>query len=183
MKISAILLAAGNSTRFGENKLLAEVDGEKMYMNSVKCVEGIEFYEKIIVTQFNEIKEKLKDTDFKIVINNNSELGLSHSISLGINASGEVDAYLFLVCDQPYLKRQTIEKIIKAFKDGDKGIACVRSNGRTGNPCIFSKAYKNKLLELTGDVGGKQIINNNSDEVLFVEIKDEKELVDIDEKI
>ena len=182
MKISAILLAAGKSTRFGENKLLTEINSEQMYMHCVKCLSDIDLLEKIIVTQYDEIEKALHGTDFKVIRNSNPELGLSHSVSLGINGSGDADAYLFLVCDQPYLKRETVVKLIEKFIESDRSIACVKSNNRTGNPCIFSKTYKDNLLSLTGDCGGKQIINENKDDVLFVEVNDEKELEDIDTK-
>lgn len=59
-------------------------------------------------------------------------------------------------------------------------MACTILNNKTGNPCIFSRKYYQELMKITGDKGGKQIINRHPDDVVYLEIKDARELVDID---
>lgn len=59
-------------------------------------------------------------------------------------------------------------------------MACTLLGTKTGNPCIFSRKYYQELMEITGDKGGKQIINRHPDDVVYLEIKDARELVDID---
>ena len=50
------------------------------------------------------------------------------------------------------------------------------------NPVIFSKKYAEELLNLSGDVGGRQVMERHKEDVRFFEIEDEKELFDIDKK-
>ena len=61
-------------------------------------------------------------------------------------------------------------------------IACLSYKTEMGNPVIFHPDYKKELLDLTGDVGGKKVVKRHIEEVFFVEVKQKRELFDIDEK-
>ena len=154
MKINMILLAAGNSNRFRGNKLLTMVNNKPMYMNVIEKVLKISFNKIILVTQYEEIKEALLEQPIQIVMNKNSQLGISYSIKLGIQRDRKADAYMFMVCDQPFISLFSIETLIDRFIKSDKGMACLECKGSLGNPAIFSKKYKNELLSLKGDIGG-----------------------------
>lgn len=180
MKINLILLAAGNSNRFKGNKLLTMVNDKPMYMNVLDTILKLNFNKIILVTQYEEIKAALIEQPIQVVMNKNSELGISHSIKLGIQTDMEADAYMFMVCDQPFISLMSIETLIYRFIKSNKGIACVEYEGKLGNPTIFSKKYKNELLSLEGDVGGKSIIKKYPYDLETVTIIHELELMDID---
>jgi molybdenum cofactor cytidylyltransferase len=178
--INLILLAAGNSTRFRGNKLLEMVNGKPMYMNVIEKVIKIKFNKITIVTQYEVIKEALLDYPVEVVMNNNSELGISHSIKLGINTDLEADAYMFIVCDQPFISLESIKSLIDNFIISKKGMACVQNDGNLGNPSIFSAKYKNELLNLKGDVGGKVVIKKHLEDLERISVSNEAELMDVD---
>lgn len=116
MKIHVILLAAGNSRRFGSNKLLSLVEGKPMYSHLTekieKIAESLPIGEKVLVTQYEEIFESMKKARWTVVRNDAPEEGVSWSIRLGIQSIlGKIrkgDAVSFFVCDQPFLKMETI---------------------------------------------------------------------------
>ena len=182
MKINLILLAAGNSDRFKGNKLLTTVNDKPMYMNVVEKTLKLKFKVNkiILVTQYEEIKEALVEQPIQIIMNKNSELGIAHSIKLGISDNIEADAYMFMVCDQPFILLESMEKLIDRFMKSNKGMACVQYEGKLGNPTIFSRKYTKELLSLNGDVGGKSIIKKHLDDLEKVEISHKVELMDID---
>lgn len=180
IKINLILLASGNSTRFKGNKLLAPVNNKPMYMNVVEKIVKLNFNKIILVTQYEEIKGELSKYPIQIVMNENSELGISRSIKLGINEDVEADAYMFMVCDQPFISLESMENLIERFIKSNKGMACVEHKGSLGNPTIFSGKYKHELLSLNGDVGGKTIMKKHLDDLEKVQIIHEVELMDID---
>lgn len=180
MKINLILLAAGNSKRFNGNKLLAIYKNKPIYMYIVEKVVNLKINKIICVTQYEEIKEALLNTNINVVMNNNSNLGISSSIKIGINFDKNVDGYMFMVCDQPFISIQTLNSVIDNFIKGDKGIVCVGCGNNKGNPVIFSKKYINELLSLEGDNGGKVIIKGNLNDLKIVNINNRIELVDID---
>ncbi len=183
--LSIILLAAGDSKRFEGNKMLAMIDGKPLYLHMADKVQKIPAFEKVIVTQYQEIIETInndpKYSMLKAIKNGRSDLGISYSIELGIRQCSS-DAYLFAVCDQPWLKEETILKLIQEFFKSKKGIACLSCQGRPGNPVIFDKKYREELLSLKGDVGGRSVMKSHMDDVLFVEVEDTLELLDIDTK-
>ncbi|WP_024291363.1 nucleotidyltransferase family protein [Lacrimispora indolis] len=184
MKLALILLAAGDSRRFNGNKLLHEFNGKPMYQYILEEVEMLPddlFDRKVVVTQYQEIMDCMKDHGYEVVVNMESSLGISHSIHLALKALEEEETdYFFAVCDQPYLKAATIGGLVKGWRDSGKGIGCLCNMGALGNPAIFSRNYLKELLSLEGDVGGKRIIRKHIEDLYLHEVPDGLELVDID---
>ncbi len=180
MRINLILLAAGNSKRFNGNKLLAIYKDKPIYMYIVEKVLDLKVNKIICVTQYKEIKEALLNTNINVVMNENSSLGVSSSIKLGINFDKNADGYMFMVCDQPFISIETLNSLIDNFINGDKGIVCVGYGDNKGNPVIFSKRYVNELLSLEGDNGGKRMLKGHLNDLNIVNVDSAIELVDID---
>ena len=183
-KLTLIMLAAGNSRRFGSNKLLYEIDGIPMYLRTLnqlqKAASELGNCEIIVVTRYEEIADKAKKMGAKVRINPQPERGISSSMQIGLAAAKESTSCLFTVSDQPWLTAETIIDLVHKFQTEHKGMACTIRDGKTGNPCIFSRKYYQELQVITGDKGGKQIINRHPEDVAYLEIEDAKELVDVD---
>lgn len=178
-KIAVILEAAGNSSRFGSNKLLHVMDdGRPMISSILDAVSPLDVYKKVLVTQYDEVAAMAPE--FDVVINDRPDLGISRSMQLGLHAGGDADAYMFCVCDQPGLSTTTIERLIEAYKKGTAGIVSLAWQGKMCNPKIFSSRYREELMALSGDTGGRQIIASHADDLLLVEAKSEAEVRDID---
>ena len=195
LKLAIILEAAGDAKRFGRNKLLEPLtDGRPMVSRILDAVRALEASSettdfgkvassaKILVTQYDEVAE-LAD-DFTVVRNSHPELGISLSMQLGIDAAGDADAYMFCVCDQPELKASTIKRLIESYMTAcekyDAPIVSLSWQGIMYNPKIFSSLYKEELMSLSGDTGGRQIIKDHMDELILVEADSELEIKDID---
>lgn len=187
VKIVLVLLAAGDSKRFGGNKLLADIDGKPMYRHladEIAALPGSVFYRKLAVSQYPEILSDLASRGYETIMNKESFLGISHSIQLAVNAmDGQEDAVCFAVCDQPYLKGQTIVRLLEEWQESGKGIGCLSHGGEDGNPAVFARRYERELSELTEDVGGKRVIRRFPEDVYRCEVPDKKELKDIDRRI
>lgn len=194
MRLGVVALAAGSSRRFGSNKLFFPIDGKKMYERCLAAVEELSGGKSgetgplagweitvTVVTQYEEIAAAALSRGFEAVRNPRPQEGISSSLKLGLAANREADACLFVVADQPWLTGATLKKLATAWATGGKGMACAAFGGVPGNPCIFSRKYFPKLLALTGDVGGKQILRAHPQDVTLLEA-DEKELTDIDTK-
>lgn len=187
--VAVILLAAGESRRYGGIKLLDEiVDGKKMYLYALEILREITAVEKVVVTGYQEIQEKAEGWGIKTVKNDQPRLGISRSLQMGLKKvlehSPEIDGVLFLVCDQPYLSVKTVNQMLEAFENSEKDILCPVPVGSgledAGNPCVIGKRYFDELFALSGDVGGKKVIFRHTEEIELFPIQTEKELVDID---
>ena len=188
-KISAIIMASGKSERMGTNKLLLEYRGITFIENTLEKVLKENFYEFAIVVSDKKVKRKVQDyiknleTDEKkiyIVDNKKSEKGQSESIKIGLKTLGKCDGYMFFSCDQPFLTSDTIKKILKNFNP--ERITIPEYNGKRSLPVIFGENFKEELLKLEGDTGGKTVISNHPDKIRTVEIENSDEGKDIDTK-
>ena len=135
-----------------------------------------------VVTQYEEIEEEARALGVPVYINPHPDEGISSSLKIGLKANLDADACLFTVSDQPWLTAGTIRQLITLLETTGKGIACVSSEGRLGNPCIFTKKYYDQLLSITGDRGGKSVITAHRDDTAVLKVEDGKELTDIDVK-
>lgn len=183
-KIVLVLLAAGDSRRFGGNKLLASVNGRPMYRHLVEellAIPGEHFYRKLVVSQYRQILTDLGSDGFEPVENRDSSLGISHSIRLALERmDGKEDGVCFAVCDQPWLRGQTLLDMIAGWKKSGKGLACLSCGGVDGNPALFARHYEPELMMLTGDRGGRAVIACHTGDLYRHETISPKELEDID---
>ena len=193
-KIHVILLAAGNSRRFGSNKLLHPYKGKPMYqyvleiaahLDSAKFQE-MAIGEKIVVTQYEEIIKSAQQAGFRCLRNGEPQLGISHSIRMGIEAIEEAamykaqDAILFAVCDQPELTDEVFYGLIHCYGASGKKIVCAADGERLGNPVIFESSYWEELKSLHEEQGGKTVLKRHREDVELYQVKDGKKLRDID---
>lgn len=179
--LCAIILAAGNSTRFGQNKLLYPVNGRPMYEYTLNLIGKLSPDLSIIVTKYPQIITKI-DRNTLVVENNQTYLGQSYSMKKGILAAlqqKKFAGYLFTVCDQPYLKIKSLQKLYDTWQEKG-GICALSYNKKRGNPVIFSAEYIPELLQVSGDRGGREVIKNHPDKLTLVETADFAELIDID---
>ena len=173
--ISAILLAAGQSKRMnGENKLAKEIQGIPLIKLSVKNILASSINELIIVLGYQkEIIEKLIDKNGKIkfVFNKNFESGMASSIKTGLdNLSEKTDAFFICLGDMPMVSHGVYNQLIKS--KGNKEIIAPTYKGQQGNPVLFNKSMKEKIMVVTGDVGAKKILELNKEKILNLEIND-----------
>lgn len=178
-----VLLAAGQSRRFGGNKLFYPVDGIPMYRRAADLALelGEAVKKRIVVTGYDRIREELEREGFTVVRNSRPDLGISRSVRLAVEAAEGTDgAICFLVCDQPWLKADTVRSFLEDWDRSGRGMGCLVWKGRPGNPAVFGERYREELKNLSGDRGGRQLMDRFPDEVFRHEASTEKELVDMD---
>lgn len=179
MKNKLVLLAAGNSTRFHQNKLLYLLQGKAMLQYILDTLQQVELTEVIVVTQYEEVKQLAQSYQYTVVWNAHPQLGISHSLQLGLAKAMDSDHVMFLVGDQPHIKAATIQKL---FEEADTThILCASVAGEYGNPVVFPALYFPELMALQGDVGGKVILKKHPEIVKGIEV-DALQCVDYDEQ-
>jgi molybdenum cofactor cytidylyltransferase len=181
-KINAIILASGFSKRMGCDKLMLTYKGKLIIENLVDEILKVKFNEVILIYRDEAIKKLLEDKHTYPVQNKEPEKGMSQSIKLGVSNSSACDGYMFFVGDQINLKEELISKLIKCFEKDTSKIVVPLYNGERGNPVIFPVDFKEKLLQLSGDKGGRVIIDEFKERVCYINITDESLGIDVDTK-
>ena len=174
--ISAILLAAGQSKRMnGENKLTKKIQGIPLIKHSVKNILSSSVDELIVVLGYQKkIIEKLigKNEKIKTVFNENFENGIASSIKTGLNHFSEkTEAFFICLGDMPLVNYNIYNQLIKS-KDNKKIIVPTYKK-QQGNPVLFDKSMKEKVIDVSGDVGAKKIFELNKDKILNLEINNQ----------
>ena len=183
--ISAILLAAVQSKRMdGENKLTKKIQGAPLIKHSVKNILAASIDELIIVLGYQkEIIEKLIDKSGKIkfIFNKDFESGMASSIKTGLNnLSEKTESFFICLGDMPMVGHGVYNQLIKS-KD-NKEIIVPIYKGQQGNPVLFNKSMKEKIMGITGDVGAKKILELNKDKILNIETNDQSVVKDFNTK-
>ena len=194
-RIHLILLAAGFSRRFGENKLLFELDGRPMYQYPMEIFRTLKAVRRdiasvCVVSQYARILETAGEYGFCPAENRESAEGISSSLKLGIKKSREADKtdgteehfYCFFVADQPHLRADTVNRFLDGFLRSGKKIGCLPSGDTTGNPVIFHESYVPELMGLKGDTGGKKVLKRHPEEVFLCDVGEELQLHDYDSR-
>lgn len=182
---AVIVLAAGSASRFGSNKLFADVKGKPLYGHMLEKLEGLCAFPRFVVTGYEEIKKASEERGIQTVLNQQPELGISHSLKLGLEACKKqypsIKGVLFTVCDQPNLSLATMLELPRLAINRPGKILVSAHEQRMGNPVLWDRMYFSELEQLRGDIGGRAVIEKHPDQCLHVEIGEE-ELKDIDRK-
>lgn len=183
-RVGVIVLASGFSRRFGEdNKLLMPLGTKTVIQEVMDEIQALDLskHKLCMVTQYQEIIEVYKrDKRIKIAINKQAHKGISSSIKLGVEAVGQVDGYMFIPADQIGITCELLTTLIEIFKKKPNHIIVPIYNNKPGSPKIFPKSYKEDLLSLQGDEGGRQIIKDDNSQIHHVIISDASGNKDID---
>ena len=178
--IDAIILAAGNSTRFRGNKLLYPINRKPIYRHLLETIYEAKkarlLNHVIVVTQYHEIFSDI-DTNFprlQAVANPAPERGISSSIRIGLEQLAQISPQsqgcLFAVADQPGFSESSFDKMLDFWERHPYGIVAAGLAAQPGqeaqmkNPVIFSSEYYPQLLALSGDCGGKQVIRSHMED-------------------
>lgn len=179
LKLGCVVMAAGSAVRFGANKLAAQLRGRSLILRSLEAVPQEAFERVVVVTQYPEIMQLVKEFHFAAVLNDQPDEGLSRTIRLGLTALRDCDGVLFQVADQPLLRRESVLALTEQWRLRPAGIAALGHGGVRGNPCVFPAALFPELMALTGDRGGSTVIRRHEDLLTLLEVPAE-ELYDVD---
>lgn len=183
MNVEGILLASGSSKRMGTNKLLLPFKGLTVFEYSFNALINCSELNKVIVVVAPDFNFKFGKKSCKVIINESFKDGMGSSIQKGIEASSpDIDGYLIAFADMPNVSSELCTSLIFAFKNSGKQILVPRYNKKNGHPVVFSSQLRNKLLDIKGDIGGRQIINDNPWLVEYFDTNDMAVISDIDTK-
>jgi molybdenum cofactor cytidylyltransferase len=183
--VAAVILAAGRSTRMGgPNKLLAELAGKPLVRTVTEQALASGASGVIVVTghQAGEVEKALAGLKVKFVRNPDFAAGLASSVRTGIAAvPANADGAVVCLGDMPLIDARLIDRLIEAFAP-DRGelIAVPVSDGRRGNPVLWSRRFFTELMALDGDIGARHLIARHAEAVAEVPVEGHGAFLDID---
>jgi molybdenum cofactor cytidylyltransferase len=182
--ICGIILAAGEGKRMGKVKLTLPL-GDKQLIEWVLQAVKLAPLDKYFLVVRPEDKEMIKIGESwgaEIVLNPEYRSGMSSSIRKALYqiSSEVVEGIFILLGDQPLINPSIIFKMLKAFTSGKREIVVPFYKDKQGNPVLFDNYWRDELLELSGDVGGRVLIKAHPERIKRVKVSDESIFLDID---
>lgn len=181
--MTAIVLAAGASRRFGSPKQLFEIEGEALVRRAARIALAVAPVIVVIPDQSGHfipasvslaIRDALRGLDLEIIENPEAAEGMASSVRAGVRAC--CDDVLITLCDQPAVTSSHLAALIQKAAP----IAATFYGGTAGVPAFFSSAFRAELLELRGDRGARALLERHADRVALVPL--EEAAVDLDER-
>ncbi|NKE36117.1 nucleotidyltransferase family protein [Natronococcus sp. JC468] len=182
--IAGIVLAAGTSSRFGdENKLLAEINGKTVLVQSIQnLIESkVDIVYVVTGNEHHRVQDAIGHLDVQTITNEAYGQGQATSIRTGVRAVRQhtsIDAVLISLGDMPFITSSTINHLIATYQSDAAGIIVAGYQGRRGNPVLFDTSYLESLASVSGDTGARHFILESNDAVL-VETEDPGVIQDI----
>jgi len=184
LKMGAIVLAAGTSSRMGANKLLTEIDGEPLVRRVVEAAIASGAGSVVVVTgnEAEHVQTALAGCDVRLVNNPDFSSGLSSSLRSGLKAlPQDCDGAVILLGDMPAVTPALIDRQIATFDPAEGRAICVATHGgKRGNPVLFARRFFEEIEAIEGDVGARGLIGAYPELVCEVEAGSEAPLIDID---
>lgn len=183
--VSAVLLAAGSSERFEGDlpKQLATFRDEPLVHRAARTALAADLAEVLVVTGYRaeEVEAALDDLDVTLVRNPDWQEGQSTSVRAGLDRVARSSrAALFLPCDQPLLTSRVLDQILTAYRATCGPVVLPVHGRRRGAPVLFDRALFGELSRITGDSGGRQVLQRHPNDVVEMPLESEAPLVDVD---
>ncbi|PHN29852.1 NTP transferase domain-containing protein [Pseudomonas sp. ICMP 460] len=184
MSVSAIVLAAGQGSRFraeagaDTDKLLADCIGRDGVTRSV--IEQVllslpaQVVKRWVVTSpdRHEVIRLAQAYGCEVLLLQSA--GMGDSIAAAVAASGPSDGWLVLLGDMPFILPSSIERVLANLE----GINVPVHAGHYGHPVAFGRAFGPALMALTGDRGARPLFAQTT--VHEVQVQDPGVLWDVD---
>lgn len=161
--IGVILLAAGASARLGEPKQLLRFQGETLLRRAAKI--ALSASSRVVVAlgaRIETVRKEVEDLPVEIVENKDWKNGMSGSIRVGLKKllddADQLEAVVVMVCDQPFVNENLLEKIVVKFRETDALIVACEYQTTLGVPALFHQKLFSELLALDLQTGAKQLI-------------------------
>jgi len=157
--IGGVVLAAGEGSRFGGAKQLAELDGRPLLehvLSAVAAVPAIERFVLVLGAHADEIQAAIDPRGAEIVLCDDWSEGQAASLRAGLSAVSDLAAAVILLGDQPGITPAAIEAVLTHF-DGSRPLRAVY-DGQPGHPVVMPRSLFESAMRLEGDEGAKELL-------------------------
>lgn len=180
-RIFAVVLAAGESRRFGSTKQLASFRGETLVHRASRFARESCGANTVIVVghKASEVCDAADRQCQFLLVNDRYKDGLGSSIALAANALHHAaGALLLILADQPLITTQHLHELIAAWTGADDNIVATQFDNVRGPPILMPSAAFSFLQKLSGDQGAKHLLENENYRVTTVALDNAR--IDID---
>jgi molybdenum cofactor cytidylyltransferase len=177
--VLAVVLAAGGSTRMGTHKLVLTLDGEAIVRRTARevCAAGFDAVLVVVGYEQEKVVASLEGVPVRFAVNPAFATGMGSSFRTAIEQSGDADAVMFALADQPFVTAREYRMLLDTYRAHAPAIVSVRYGEVTAPPHLFARPLFRELSEL--EHGARSILKRHADEMIVLQFPPEL-LQDID---
>jgi molybdenum cofactor cytidylyltransferase len=181
MRIVGVLLAAGQGTRFGGDKLLAPLaDGTPVgVMSARNLAAALSEVIAVVRPEDSRLAQLLAIAGIAVESCPTAWQGMGSSLAHAVRARADADGWIVALADMPKVRPDTIRAVAHAIEAG-ASLAAPVHRGERGHPVGFSAVYGPRLAALSGDAGAREILRADRDRMVLLECADAGVIADID---
>lgn len=165
-KLSAIVLAAGGSSRYGRCKQLVEINGSSLVRQAVDKLSALFPIDRITVVvgaNSEAVAQSVSDLPVNVVLNEHWQQGLASSLKAGLNSvEPDCRAVMITLCDQALVTGEHLRRLLNLWFAFPSEITASAYAGTVGTPAIIPAEFYPQVLALEGDAGAKPLLKNNA---------------------
>jgi molybdenum cofactor cytidylyltransferase len=183
---SALVLAAGASTRFLGTKQIAVLGGKSLVERALDVVPKAKVRETVVVLghEAEAVAAAMRPgRPVKVIVNAGYRTGMGSSIRAGVlSLASDTAGVLLLLADQPFVTRSLLTRMLQAFEtEGSKSkIVAAAYGDLVTPPVIFPRMYFRELVGLRRDRGARSVIERHRASLLLVGVRTRQTLADVD---
>ncbi len=182
LKVSALILAAGKSTRLGSPKQLIQFEGQTLIERITETALSISENVLIVLGGNSEqIYPKLErfENTISTIFNPDWQQGMGTSIRLGVEKLvDKSDIIVILLSDQPFISKVLLQNMLQTYANSQNPIVACVYNNTLGVPILFNKSVFLDLLKLSGDKGAKSFLHLYEGNISIIDFPEG--IIDID---
>jgi molybdenum cofactor cytidylyltransferase len=177
--ITAVVLAAGASTRMGVQKLLLPLAGEPLVRRTVRqvCEAGFDDVLVVLGREALRTQSAIAGLSCRFATNQAYATGMGSSFRTAVDHLEESEAAMFALADQPFVTTLQYRWVLDTYRQHPGGIVSVRYGDVTAPPHLFAREFFPDLATLEN--GARPVLERHAHRCIVLEFPPD-ELVDID---
>jgi len=183
-QVAAVILAAGSSTRMGQNKLLMALDGETMVRRAARAAlaAGLDPVIVVLGHEAERVRAELAGLACRTVVNPDHMLGKGTSLQVGIRearALPEAEAAVVILADMPFVTSAMLAALVERRRAAGAPMVVSRYGEVNAPPMLYGRALFDEMLALPGEACGKEMVRRHKQEAATM-LWPEAALADVD---
>ena len=180
--VTALILAAGASSRMGRPKPLVPLHGQPLLARVLETIRSVHPARTVVVlgASVEEVRNGVDLRGVTVVVNSDFPEGMASSLRRGAAAAAGTGPLLIVLGDQPFVRASTIQALVQRHAAGDAKILVPTFQGVRGNPILLDRSVIPELDSLRGDIGCRAIFPGHTTDLVEVPVSDPGILIDVD---